>query len=179
VAEVRGAVSLASAVLFMAVAAALAVIAAVVNMIAQGVLEDDAQAAAQSAADFVASQIRDAVLCASVPGVVSVRKDLLVPGTFYGFDSAAAAVCVGNKDGNIYVNVTLSAARGSGVARAAATAWVFNITDGKVVLIEGSYAPCPGAVLPRECVAGSAVNLTRPGCAAAIFNGATIYLGPP
>jgi hypothetical protein len=177
----RGALSLASAVLFLAFSVALAVLAVIVDMEAQRTLESDVQLTAKSVAEFVASQIRDAVLSASIPGVKQIKKALWVPDSFYGFDDVAVSVCVGNRDGNIYVNVTMSATRGRGVASAQATEWIFNVTSWaevyeRGVYLLGSYAPCPGAALPQTCIADNMVDLGRGGCAVAIFD-AEIYIG--
>ncbi len=176
----RGALSLTSVVLFMAFTAALAAIAVVVDMEAQRALDADVRLTAKSVAEFVASQIRDAVSSASIPGVKSLKKVLLVPNSFYGFDSAVVSVCVGNRNGNIYVNVTLSATRGRGVASAQATEWTFNVTgwavaNGRGVYLVGSYVPCPGVALPQDCIVDGMVDIRRDGCAATILD-AMVYI---
>jgi hypothetical protein len=176
----RGAVSVVTVVLFLAFAAALAVLAFVVDTQAQRVLELDTQTAASSAADFVASQVRDAVSSGAVPGVASIRKALLIPQTFYGFDTATVSVCIGNSGGNIYVNVTLATTRGAGSAYASATSWVFNVTswaltNGKGVYLVGSFRQCPNYQIPQQCVVDGMLDLASPGCAA-LVDRASIYV---
>jgi hypothetical protein len=176
----RGAVSVVTVVLFLAFAAALAVLAFIVDTQAQRVLELDTQTAASSAADFVASQVRDAVTSGAVPGVALIEKALLIPHTFYGFDTASASVCIGNSGGNIYVNVTLATTRGTGSAYASATSWVFNVTswaltNGKGVYLRGSFGHCPNYQIPQQCIVNGMLDLASPGCAA-LIDKASIFI---
>ena len=171
----RGAISTSALIIFVAFAAAVAVLAYIVDMRAQWVLERDVASLAQSAADFAASQIRDSLTAASIPGVVELNRSLLVPRDFYGFDTAGVSICVGNRDGFLYVNVTAMGTRGRGSATAKATAWLYNVTKwaidhGRVVYLVGQYGPCGSP--PSACFATvrgvAVVNLTRPGCSAAL-----------
>ncbi|ABO07523.1 hypothetical protein Pcal_0083 [Pyrobaculum calidifontis JCM 11548] len=173
----RGSISTSALILFVAFAATVAVLAYIVDMRAQWVLERDVESLAQSAADFAASQIRDSLAAASIPGVVELNRSLLVPRDFYGFDTAGVSICVGNRGGFLYVNVTASGTRGRGSATAKATAWLYNVTKwaidhGRVVYLVGQYGPCGSP--PSTCFATvivgarkvAVVNLTRPGCSA-------------
>jgi len=171
----KGVISTSALILFVAFAAAVAVLAYIVDTRAQWVLERDVESLAQSATDFAASQIRDSLAAASIPGVVELRRSLLVPRDFYGFDTAGVSICVGNRDGFLYVNATASGTRGRGSATAKATAWLYNVTKwavdhGRVVYLVGQYGPCGSP--PPTCfttVRGvAAVNLTRPGCSATL-----------
>ncbi|WP_333639224.1 hypothetical protein [Pyrobaculum aerophilum] len=165
----RGAASLTTLILFISFAAALSILAYIVDFYAQQVLQGDVENTAESVAEFVSSQIRDAVASGAVPGVVALKKQLIVPRNFYALDAASLSLCVGNAGGNIYVNVTLTGIRGRGEATAVATSWVYNITawsalGGKKVYLSGVFTPCGSPT--SECFAGGLVNLTRPGCAA-------------
>lgn len=171
----RGAVSTSALVLFMAFAAAVAILAVLVDMYAQTVLEEDVRLLASSVADFTASQMRDFLASASLPGVYMVRQKVFIPQTFFGFDSAGVSICVENDGGFLYVNVTAVGQRGRGEAWATAVAWSYNVTkwaveSGKSLYLVGSFTPydCKRG-RPTSgvgCVWGSVLDLTRPGCAA-------------
>ncbi len=171
--------------LFFAVAAAMAILAVLVDMYAQSVLEEDVKLLANAVADYVASQVRDVVSSGSLPGVVSVRQKLFIPSAFFGFDSAAASVCMGNENGFLYVEVTAAGVRGRGEARASAVVWVYNVTKwslnhGKALTLVGSFTPVDcksGSPLPPGCINAGGLDLTRVGCSALLIN-ASIYVKP-
>lgn len=75
----RGAASLTTLILFISFAAALSILAYIVDFYAQQVLQGDVENTAESVAEFVSSQIRDAVASGAVPGVVALKKTINSP----------------------------------------------------------------------------------------------------
>lgn len=177
-------VSTSAVVLFIAMATAVTILAVLVDMYAQSVLEEDVRLLANSVADYVASQVRDVIAAGSLPGVISLRQKLFTPQTFFGFDTAAVSICLGNERGFVYVNVTAAGTRGRGEARASAVVWAYNVTKwsrehGKVLTLVGDYSQvdCNGRPLSNGCKNGGGLNLTRDGCSVLVIN-ASLYVKP-
>lgn len=174
----RGVVSTSAVVLFIAFAAAVAILAVLVDMYAQWVLEEDVGLLASSVADFIASQVRDLLAGASLPGVYMINQTVFIPRTFFGFDSAGVSICVKNEGGFLYVNVTAVGQRGRGEAWATAVAWTYNVTKWAVehrkgLYLAGRFVPydCRGGQpLPGGCVAGGLLDLTKSGCSALLVD---------
>lgn len=161
--------SLTTVILFLSFAAALAILAYLIDTYAQWALENDVGSIAASVADFLASQIRDVVSSGAVPGVREVSKKLLIPTSFYSLDAASVVVVVGNDGGNLYVNATVTGLRGKGAATASRVAWIYSITswaahNGRGLYLVGQY------VSLSQCDTAVCFNITTPGCRAQIID---------
>ena len=161
--------SVTTVILFLSFAAALAVLAYLIDTYAQWALENDVGNIAAGVADFVASQIRDAVSSGAVPGVREISKKLLIPTSFYSLDAAGVVVVVGNDGGNLYVNATVTGLRGKGTATASRVAWIYNVTswaasNGKGLYLVGNYIPL------SQCDTALGFDLTTPGCRAQLVD---------
>jgi len=136
------------------------IIAYIVNMQAQMVFQDEANAAAQTLADSVANQLRVGVASILLPNVHRFNLSASLPLYSPPFDAFYYEVMLKNEEGVLVVYVDLTAYRGAGMAFAKASKAVYNVTSiyGVSICAEGN-APLD------QCRCGPGlVNLSKPGC---------------
>jgi len=136
------------------------IIAYIVNMQAQAVFQDEANAAAQTLADSVANQLRVGVASILLPNVRRLNLSASLPLYSPPFDAFYYEVTLTNEKGVLVVYIDLTAYRGAGVAVAKASKAVYNVTSirGVSICVEGK-PPAP------QCGCGPGlVNLTKPNC---------------
>jgi len=136
------------------------IIAYIVNMQAQAVFQDEANAAAQTLADSVANQLRVGVASILLPNVRRLNLSASLPLYSPPFDAFYYEVVMKNEEGVLAVYINLTVYRGAGMATAKASRAVYNVTSilGVSICAEGK-PPTP------QCGCGPGlVNLTRPNC---------------
>jgi len=135
-------------------------IAYIIDLQAQAVLQDEVNAAAQTLADSVANQLRVGVASILLPNVRRFNLSTSLPLYSPAFDVFYYEVMLKNEEGVLVVYVNLTAYRGAGMAFANAFKAVYNVTSiyGVSICAEGS-APL------AQCGCGPGlVNLSKPGC---------------
>jgi hypothetical protein len=172
--------SLEAAVLFAFIVAASVFLAFYVDMLAQSALDREVAALAKSTQDLVAAQLRDVLTAASFGYVRNFTYMLYVPTEFPTLDAYVynATIYVGG-DGVLYVNVSFTGFRGSGVSRFFTSSAVGNVTSRAMMDSVRLYLSDPVAAYELRpgtphCVAPRGVNLTQVGCAA-LLTGAHQY----
>jgi len=141
------------------------IIAYIVNMQAQAVFQDEANAAAQTLADSVANQLRVGVASILLPNVRRFNLSISLPLYSPPFDAFYYEVMLKNeeevkKKGVLVVYVNLTAYRGAGIAFANASKAVYNVTS-----IYGVSVCAEGNTPLAQCGCGPGlVNLSKPGC---------------
>ena len=146
--------SLETVVLFTTVGAAALFLAFFIDLIAQFALDEEVRAVAKAAGDSVASVLRDVYTVSSWSYVAGFEKFLYLPTDFPTLDAFVYTITLFNYRGVLYVNMSFTGYRGSGVSHVVYTVAVGNFTElgiSKRVLISDS----------RGCVDG--VDLTRRG----------------
>ena len=174
--------SLEAAVLFAFIVAASVFLAFYVDMLAQSALDREVAALAKSTQDLVAAQLRDVLTAASFGYVRNFTYMLYVPSEFPTLDAYVynATIYVGG-DGVLYVNVSFTGFRGSGVSRFFTSSAVGNVTSRAMMDSVRLYLSDPVAayeLMPGtpHCVAPRGVNLTQVGCAAVVTGAHQYYV---
>ncbi len=137
-------------------------IAWAVDVQAQQVFESETRAAAQALLDSVVNQVRVGASTALLPGVYGFSQQVSLPGYAPPFDAFYYSITLRNVDGVLYVQVNLTAYRGSASAFVSLSRAVYDVGDLRrpdgVVKI---YAQA-GEV--GSCVVDGWVDLTQSGC---------------
>jgi hypothetical protein len=138
------------------------VIAWVVDTQAQQVFESEVGAAAQALLDSVVNQVRVGASTALLPGVYGFEQHVSLPSYAPPFDAFHYRITLRNVDGVLYVQVNMTAYRGSASAYASLSRAVYNVTDLRKP--EGVVRIYAQAGEEGVCVAGGWVDLTQSGC---------------
>ena len=138
------------------------VIAWVVDMQAQQVFESEGRAAAQALLDSVVNQVRVGVSTALLPGVYGFSQQASLPSYAPPFDAFHYSITLRNVGGVLYVQVDMTAYRGSASAFVSLSRAVYNVTD--LRRPDGVVKMYAQAGEEGTCVVGGLVNLTRSGC---------------
>jgi hypothetical protein len=144
-----------------------------VNTQAQQVFESEVRAAAQALLDSVVNQVRVGASTALLPGVYGFSQQASLPSYAPPFDSFYYKVTLRNMRGVLYVQVDMTAYRGSASAFVSLSRAVYNITD----LRKPEGAAKPGDVVRMvevriyaqageegNCIENGWVDLTQSGC---------------
>ncbi len=163
------------AVLFAFISAASIYLAFYVDMLAQGALDREVASLAKSTQDLIAAQLRDVLTAASYTYVRNFTYMLYVPTQFPTLDAFTyTAVLYVGPDKLLYVNVSFTGYRGSGVSSFNTSTAVGNVTSlaqtGGVRL----YLDNPVSQSP-ECETPHGANLTRVGCAVTLTGARQYY----
>jgi len=105
------------------------VIAWVVDMQAQQVFESEGRAAAQALLDSVVNQVRVGVSTALLPGVYGFSQQASLPSYAPPFDAFHYSITLRNVGGVLYVQVDVTAYRGSASASVSLSRAVYNVAD--------------------------------------------------
>jgi hypothetical protein len=105
------------------------VIAWTVDMQAQQVFESEVRAAAQALLDSVVNQVRVGASTALLPGMYGFEQQVSLPSYAPPFDAFHYRITLRNVDGVLYVQVNMTAYRGSASAYASLSRAVYNVTD--------------------------------------------------
>jgi len=138
------------------------VIAWVVDTQAQEVFQSEVTAAAQALLDSVVNQVRVGASTALLPGVCGFEQQVSLPSYAPPFDAFYYRIALRNVDGVLYVQVNMTAYRGSASAFISLSRAVYNVTDLKKP--EGVVKLYAQAGEEGACVAGGWVDLTQSGC---------------
>ncbi len=137
-------------------------IAWAVDVQAQQVFESETRAAAQALLDSVVNQVRVGASTALLPGVYGFSQQVSLPSYAPPFDAFYYSITLRNVDGVLYVQVNLTAYRGSASAFVSLSRAVYDVGDLRrpdgVVKI---YAQA-GEV--GSCIVDGWVDLTQSGC---------------
>jgi len=138
------------------------VIAWVVDTQAQQVFESEVRAAAQALLDSVVNQVRVGASTALLPGVCGFGQQLSLPSYAPPFDAFHYRITLRNVDGVLYVQVNMTAYRGSASAYASLSRAVYNVTG--LRKLEGVVRIYAQAGEEGDCVVDGWVDLTQSGC---------------
>ncbi len=138
------------------------VIAWVVDTQAQQVFESEVEAAAQALLDSVVSQVRVGVSTALLPGVYGFEQHVSLPSYAPPFDAFYYHITLRNVDGVLYVQVNMTAYRGSASASVSLSRAVYNVDDLRKP--EGVVRIYAQAEEEGDCVVDGWADLTRSGC---------------
>jgi hypothetical protein len=138
------------------------VIAWVVDSQAQQVFESEVEAAAQALLDSVVSQVRVGVSTALLPGVYGFEQQVSLPSHAPPFDAFHYRITLRNVDGVLYVQVNMTAYRGSASASASLSRAVYNVADLRKP--EGVVKIYVQAGEEGDCVVDGWVDLTQSEC---------------
>lgn len=147
--------SLETVVLFATVGAVALFLAFFVDFIAQSALDEEVRAVAKAAGDSVASVLRDVYTVSSWSYVASFERFLYLPTDFPTLDAFDYRITLFNYRGVLYVNISFTGYRGSGVSHVVYTVAVGNFTElgiSKRVLISDSEGCGDGVDLTRRGV---------------------------
>ena len=133
-----------------------------VNTQAQQVFESEVRAAAQALLDSVVNQVRVGVSTALLPGVYGFDQQMSLPSYAPPFDSFYYKVTLRNVGGVLYVQVNMTAYRGSASAFISLSRAVYNVTDLRKP--EGVVKVYAQAGEGGNCVINGWVDLTQRGC---------------
>jgi hypothetical protein len=133
-----------------------------VNTQAQQVFESEVRAAAQALLDSVVNQVRLGASTALLPGVYGFSQQASLPSYAPPFDSFYYKVTLRNVGGVLYVQVDMTAYRGSASAFVSLSRAVYNVTD--LRRPDGVVKMYAQAGEEGACVVDGLVNLTRSGC---------------
>jgi len=137
-------------------------IAWVVNTQAQQVFESEVKAAAQALLDSVVNQVRVGASTALLPGVYGFRQQVSLPNYAPPFDAFYYKVAFHNVGGVLYVQVDMTAYRGSASASVSLSRAVYNVGDlGRPDGVVKIYAE---AGETSRCAVDGWVDLTQSGC---------------
>ncbi|MEM4633076.1 MAG: hypothetical protein QW610_05620 [Pyrobaculum sp.] len=121
--------SLETVVLFATVGAVALFLAFFVDFIAQSALDEEVRAVAKAAGDSVASVLRDVYTVSSWSYVASFERFLYLPTDFPTLDAFDYTITLFNYRGVLYVNISFTGYRGSGVSHVVYTVAVGNFTE--------------------------------------------------
>jgi len=133
-----------------------------VNTQAQQVFESEVRAAAQALLDSVVNQVRVGASTALLPGVYGFSQQASLPSYAPPFDSFYYKVTLRNMRGVLYVQVDMTAYRGSASAFVSLSRAVYNVTD--LRRSDGVVKMYAQAGEEGTCVVNGWVNLTQSGC---------------
>ena len=133
-----------------------------VNTQAQQVFESEVRAAAQALLDSVVNQVRVGVSTALLPGVYGFSQQASLPSYAPPFDSFYYKVTLRNMRGVLYVQVDMTAYRGSASAFVSLSRAVYNVTD--LRRPDGVVKMYAQAGEEGTCVVNGWVDLTQSGC---------------
>jgi hypothetical protein len=138
------------------------VIAWIVDTQAQQVFESEVRAAAQALLDSVVNQVRVGASTALLPGVYGFEQQVSLPSYAPPFDAFHYRITLRNVGGVLYVQVDMTAYRGSASASASLSRAVYNVADlRKPEGVVRIYAQAGEEV---NCVVDGWVDLTQSGC---------------
>jgi hypothetical protein len=138
------------------------VIAWVVDTQAQQVFESEVGAAAQALLDSVVNQVGVGVSTALLPGVYVFEQQVSLPSYAPPFDAFHYHITLSNVDGVLYVQVNMTAYRGSASASASLSRSVYNVTDLRKP--EGVVRIYAQAGEEGDCVVDGWADLTQSEC---------------
>jgi hypothetical protein len=138
------------------------VIAWIVDMQAQQVFESEVGAAAQTLLDSVVNQVRVGASTALLPGVYGFSQQASLPSYAPPFDAFYYRIALRNVDGVLYVQVDMTAYRGSASASASLSRAVYNVADLRKP--EGVVKIYAQAGEEGDCIVDGWVDLTQSGC---------------
>jgi hypothetical protein len=138
------------------------VIAWIVDMQAQQVFESEVRAAAQTLLDSVVNQVRVGASTALLPGVYGFSQQASLPSYAPPFDSFYYKVTLRNMRGVLYVQVDMTAYRGSASAFVSLSRAVYNVTD--LRRPDGVVKMYAQAGEEGACIVNGWVDLTQSGC---------------
>ena len=138
------------------------VIAWVVDTQAQQVFESEVGAAAQALLDSVVNQVSVGASTALLPGVYGFEQRVSLPSYAPPFDAFHYRITLRNVDGVLYVQVNMTAYRGSASAYVSLSRAVYNVTDLRNP--EGVVRIYAQAGEEGVCVVDGWVDLTHSGC---------------
>jgi len=138
------------------------VIAWVVDTQAQEVFQSEVTAAAQALLDSVVNQVRVGASTALLPGVYGFEQQVSLPSYAPPFDAFYYSIALRNVGGVLYVQVNMTAYRGSASAFISLSRAVYNVTDLRKP--EGVVKVYAQAGEGGNCVINSWVDLTQRGC---------------
>jgi hypothetical protein len=133
-----------------------------VNTQAQQVFESEVRAAAQALLDSVVNQVRVGASTALLPGVYGFSQQASLPSYAPPFDSFYYKVTLRNMRGVLYVQVDMTAYRGSASAFVSLSRAVYNVTD--LRRSDGVVKMYAQAGEEGTCIENGWVNLTQSGC---------------
>ena len=133
-----------------------------VNTQAQQVFESEVRAAAQALLDSVVNQVRVGASTALLPGVYGFSQQASLPSYAPPFDSFYYKVTLRNMRGVLYVQVDMTAYRGSASAFVSLSRAVYNVTD--LRRSDGVVKMYAQAGEEGTCVVNGWVDLTQSGC---------------
>jgi hypothetical protein len=137
------------------------VIAWVVDTQAQQVFESEVRAAAQALLDSVVNQVRVGASTALLPGVYGFKQQVSLPSYAPPFDAFYYRITLRNVDGVLYVQVDMTAYRGSASASASLSRAVYNVAD--LRKREGVVRIYAQSGEEGDCVVDGCVDLTQRG----------------
>ncbi len=138
------------------------VIAWTVDMQAQQVFESEVRAAAQALLDSVVNQVRVGASTALLPGVYGFNQQASLPSYAPPFDAFYYRITLRNVDGVLYVQVDMTAYRGSASASASLSRAVYTVADLRKP--EGAVKIYAQAGEGGDCIVNGWVDLTQSGC---------------
>jgi hypothetical protein len=138
------------------------VIAWIVDTQAQQVFESEVEAAAQALLDSVVYQVRIGASTALLPGVYGFEQQVSLPGYVPPFDAFYYRITLRYVDGVLYVQVDMTAYRGSASAFVSLSRAVYNVTDLRKP--EGVVRIYAQAGEEGDCVVDGWVDFTQSGC---------------
>jgi len=138
------------------------VIAWVVDVQAQEVFQSEVTAAAQALLDSVVNQVRVGASTALLPGVYGFEQQVSLPSYAPPFDSFYYKVTLRNVGGVLYVQVDMTAYRGSASAFVSLSRAVYNVGD--LRRPDGVVKMYAQAGEEGTCVVNGWVDLTQSGC---------------
>jgi hypothetical protein len=138
------------------------VIAWTVDMQAQQVFESEVRAAAQALLDSVVNQVRVGASTALLPGVYGFSQQASLPSYAPPFDAFHYRITLRNVGGVLYVQVDMTAYRGSASASASLSRAVYNVADLRKP--EGVVKIYAQAGEGGDCIVDGWVDLTQSGC---------------
>ena len=138
------------------------VIAWVVDTQAQQVFESEVRAAAQALLDSVVNQVRVGASTALLPGVYGFSQQASLPSYAPPFDAFHYRVTLRNVGGVLYVQVDMTAYRGSASASASLSRAVYTVADLRKT--EGVVRIYAQAGEGGDCIVDGWVDLTQSGC---------------
>jgi hypothetical protein len=143
------------------------VIAWTVDMQAQQVFESEVRAVAQSLLDSVVNQVRVGASTALLPGVYGFEQQVSLPSYAPPFDAFHYRITLRNVDGVLYVQVDMTAYRGSASASASLSRAVYTVADLRKpegVVKMGVVKIYAQAGEGGDCIVDGLVDLTQSGC---------------